>query len=338
MNDAREAIGQYFGSKNKAWLAKGFDEFAAQSVEVNGVDWAVKETSGFRQLNDRRGLVQQKSDMGIVIEQMRISPNEDRATVLVTEQMLWLYNLNDEMEEEQRSTLHKLALRLQNGQWIVVSDVVEVETFGFGKRDPSQPLAKMDNGDAWITGEGVVVRPELLGSNRPSTLRNKSVYNRLAAVRYAELWWNSYNPNYRKFDVDCTNYTSQCLHAGGAPFVGGGTRDKGWWYRSGSEGGWSYSWAVVHSFRWFLASGSGGWHATELGDPRQLKVGDIICYDWNGDGHWQHSTIVIDFDATGMPLVNAHTVNSRRRYWDYSDSYAYSANTRYTFFHIPDMF
>lgn len=38
-------------------------------------------------------------------------------------------------------------------------------------------------------------------------------YDRLAAVQYAERWWNSYNPQYRKFDVDCTNYVSQCLRA-----------------------------------------------------------------------------------------------------------------------------
>lgn len=39
-------------------------------------------------------------------------------------------------------------------------------------------------------------------------------YDRIKAVQYAEKWWNSFNPAYKKFDVDCTNYISQCLHAG----------------------------------------------------------------------------------------------------------------------------
>lgn len=36
-------------------------------------------------------------------------------------------------------------------------------------------------------------------------------YNRLEAVKYAERWWNSFNPEYRRFEDDCTNYISQCL-------------------------------------------------------------------------------------------------------------------------------
>ena len=41
--------------------------------------------------------------------------------------------------------------------------------------------------------------------------------DRLNAVKYAERWWNEYNPEYVKFENDCTNYISQCLHAGNAP-------------------------------------------------------------------------------------------------------------------------
>ena len=43
------------------------------------------------------------------------------------------------------------------------------------------------------------------------------MYNRQAAVQYANTWWNSNNPAYPVFDVDCTNYISQCLRAGGHP-------------------------------------------------------------------------------------------------------------------------
>ena len=52
-------------------------------------------------------------------------------------------------------------------------------------------------------------------------------YNRLKAVQYAERWWNDHNPTFKKFDVDCTNYISQCLHAGGAPMRGYPNRGKG---------------------------------------------------------------------------------------------------------------
>src|SRR5690625_971306 len=35
--------------------------------------------------------------------------------------------------------------------------------------------------------------------------RQRFTYDRQAAVKYAERWWNSYNPAFKKFDVDCTN-------------------------------------------------------------------------------------------------------------------------------------
>lgn len=75
---------------------------------------------------------------------------------------------------------------------------------------------------------------------------------------------------------------------------------------------------------------------TEVSSPDQLTYGDVICYDFEGDGRWDHTTIVTAKDAYGMPLVNAHTNNSRHRYWSYEDSMAWTENTKYKFFRIGD--
>ena len=69
-------------------------------------------------------------------------------------------------------------------------------------------------------------------------------------------------------------------------------------------------------------------------DPLYLMLGDIICYDFEGDGRFNHNTIVTGKDEYGNPLVNAHTTNSRMRYWNYEDSTAYTPNIQYKFFHI----
>ena len=53
------------------------------------------------------------------------------------------------------------------------------------------------------------------------------MYNREAAVRYANKWWDSRNPAFPAFDVDCTNFISQCLLAGGAPMHGYPNREVG---------------------------------------------------------------------------------------------------------------
>lgn len=158
-------------------------------------------------------------------------------------------------------------------------------------------------------------------------------YNRVLAVQYAERWWNDYNPAYLKFDVDCTNYISQCLFAGGAPMTGFFDRRKGWWYKDHQ---YSYSWAVAHSLRWYLAGAMTGLRAKEVQSPRALQYGDVICYDFNGDGRFDHTTIVTGKDDNGYPLVNAHTVNSRMRYYSYEDSSAWTEKINYKFFHILD--
>ncbi|WP_223292300.1 amidase domain-containing protein [Salipaludibacillus neizhouensis] len=158
-------------------------------------------------------------------------------------------------------------------------------------------------------------------------------YERLAATRYAERWWDDYNPEYNSFDVDCTNYISQCLRAGGAPMKGIPNRGEGWW---NTNENWSFSWAVAHSFRWYLSGSNSGLQAREVSSAEELMRGDVICYDFNGDGRWQHTTIVVDKDANRMPLVNAHTTNSRMRYWAYEDSTAWTPKINYKFFQIVE--
>ena len=162
---------------------------------------------------------------------------------------------------------------------------------------------------------------------------SRYTYDRIKAVQYAEKWWNSYNPKYQKFEVDCTNYISQCLHEGGAPMRGYPNRNKGWWMQNNN---WSYSWSVANSFPRYLETSTTGLRAKQVDSAMKLKLGDVICYDFEGDGKWNHTTIITGKDANGEPLVNAHTYNSRARYWAYEDSTAYTPNIKYKFFTIID--
>ncbi|MFS0878435.1 amidase domain-containing protein [Metabacillus niabensis] len=170
-------------------------------------------------------------------------------------------------------------------------------------------------------------------SNVEQLTREQFTYDRLAAVQYAELWWNSTNPAYKNFEVNCTNFISQCLHAGGAKMRGYPNRSSGWWMQNNN---WSYSWSVANSMRIFLANSKTGLRAKIVGEPEQLMPGDVICYDFQGDGRYDHTTFVVAKDKKNMPLVNAQTYNSRMRYWSYEDSTAYTPNIKYTFFRIID--
>ncbi|MCK2019363.1 amidase domain-containing protein [Peribacillus frigoritolerans] len=157
-------------------------------------------------------------------------------------------------------------------------------------------------------------------------------YDRMKAVQYAERWWNEFNPAYYKFTDDCTNYISQCLHAGGIPMWGAPNKSKGWWIRGKS---WSYTWTTAHSLYHLLKAGN-AIRTKQVESAKELNLGDILCIDFEGDGRFDHNLIVTAKDQNGMPLVNAHTMNSRHRYWTYEDSTRYTSNIVYKFFVILD--
>lgn len=262
----------------------------------------------------------------------------------------WVYG---DGRVEERVEHEKLDFAFRKGRWMLAGLSPETpERLGGGKPwsapfDPG-PVPYI-NRDVLAPREGALRRRAMRAGTaagmrpgrRETGLREAARtirYDREAARAYADRWWNAANPKYHHFAVDCTNYVSQCLFAGGLPMDYTGRRDSGWWYEGYAGGAerWSFSWAVAHSLQLYLLAASDPKRGTEKADPRELAVGDVISYDWDGDGRWQHTAIVTGHDREGWPLVNAHTNNSKNRFWDYRDSYAWSARTRYTFIHVPD--
>jgi hypothetical protein len=227
------------------------------------------------------------------------------------------------------------------GRLVTVPPSEEEEEAGFVRRSvmPSVPFLNPQAVHRYkskvYAGDG----PD--GVNWHGGFHRSVPYRRESAVAFAERWWNEPSPSYEPFEVNCTNYVSQCIFAGQAPMNYTGKRETGWWYKGRVNGQerWSYSWAVAHSLQRHLSHPRAfGLRAEPVESPDQLRLGDVICYDWEGNGRIGHNTIVTAFAPDGMPLVNANTVSSRHRYWDYRDSYAWTERTRYRFFHIADEF
>ena len=232
---------------------------------------------------------------------------------------------------EQRIEKQKITLVNENQSWIITK--VELETPDcMGEDDANKRYTHMK---VFETESLPFLNKAVLGHSKET---RENEYRRDLAVLYADQWWDSNNPSFESFSSNCTNYVSQCLLAGAVPIDYTGRRDTGWWYKGyvNKAETWSYSWAVTSSLHRYLINNKQGLTAIALDTPDQLSLGDVILYDWDGDGNYQHATIVTAFDDMNMPLVNAHTVNSRHRYWDYKDSYAWTDQTVYRFFHIND--
>jgi hypothetical protein len=243
--------------------------------------------------------------------------------------------------EEERIEWERVTLQEQGGRWVITSiQATGNEDGRLGKNGVNKRLAEPEasrNDERFVRLPSMpFLNYEVLPYLEPATRQVN--YDRHKSVQYAELWWDKANPAYIEFEVDCSNFVSQCLFAGGVPMHYTGKRDSGWWYKGRNNGVefWSFSWAVAQSLQAYMIRNHSGLQVEEALTADLLELGDVISYDWNGDGHFRHSAIVTAKDSNGMPLVNAHTTNSRHRYWNYKDSYAWTERTRYRFLHVKD--
>ncbi|MDF2724266.1 MAG: hypothetical protein K0Q59_3941 [Paenibacillus sp.] len=272
-----------------------------------------------------------------------VEESDQGATIWLESRRSTEYGQSGHTYREERVEQEKITLLQQDGRWAIAGvkpvvterlpSLTPTPLFIHEETEPTRESARSRSSAPYLN-------TRVLSGFQPPSLPRGRPYDRAKAQHYAETWWNKANPAYLHFEVDCTNFVSQCLFAGGAPMNYTGKRESGWWYegQDGSRELWSYSWAVAHSLQSYLTASKGGLHAELVQAPELLSIGDVVCYDWDGDGRFQHNAIVTGFDAASMPLVNAHTTDSRMRYWDYRDSYAWTPNTRYRFFHLADYF
>ncbi|NPC91965.1 amidase domain-containing protein [Bacillus sp. WMMC1349] len=289
-------------------LLKGKLDYLINGVETE--NW--RETGGFevierkRKLFDKRGVQIVKADMRTILKEHWL---EEDGTLHVNYQTHTAYLCKDGDDMYMEEQIEKRTALVYE-QMIVKDFEIQrpkVELVSDHKEEPS--------------------------AESREELGRKFRYDRLAVVRYAETFWNKRNSTYKNFQDNCTNFVSQCLRAGKAPMRGYPNRGKGWWMQNHS---WSYSWAVAHSLRTFLKQSKAGLRSVQVGSADQLMEGDVICYDFRGDGRFDHTAIVTAKDKSNMPLVNAQTHDCRMRYWSYEDSPAYTPSIRYAFLHIED--
>ncbi|ANE45422.1 hypothetical protein SY83_02755 [Paenibacillus swuensis] len=326
--DWKSTLYRYVQERNRAELEYGINGLTALVYDDADLQERAARLLNLRKNTSKRGVTLKQRETRARIVSSSSSAQEVRVKLALSQQ--FRYEHKDQAITEFRNELERLHMVKASVGW------------------------KIMRVDA-LSAENTVTPPDMGGSAsvpfmnpsalaRSGAIREPIRYNREAAKQYADRYWDEPNPEYLTFEVDCTSFVSQCLFAGGAPMNYTGQRGTGWWYRGRHKEQelWSYSWAVSHSLQNYLNTGGSGKNrglrAERVPSAKELEIGDVIFYDWEGDSRFQHSTFVTGKDADGMPLVNAHTVNSKGRYWDYKDSYAWTDRTQYRFFHIADFF
>lgn len=173
---------------------------------------------------------------------------------------------------------------------------------------------------------------EALQKGQTDVRVQNGTYNRSGAVNYAYKYvgnendnpfYKNYNPAYYKSSSDCTNFVSQALkEGGGIPIVDAWWRfwfdkDDWYYYRKGTDNfdsknddSWSWSWTKASTLYSNIKSRLGA----EVSSPDKLEVGDIVQFDFNKDGIWDHSAIVTSIDYSSVKKtrrVTYHTSNKK---------------------------
>lgn len=324
MKQLASAIRAYFEERNQGWITgepPGHSQGARLVDDARLTDSLLQDIRHKRRELDARKSRLLRTHTQVDVRQM---DGDERAAdgvdTIVDERVTWVYQDRPDYGVESRIIRHWQKWRLR-GTWKIVADVTSCE-----------PQAK-ERTEAAVYPE---IQRDVLGVWGDNARPSCTTYDRVRVQRYADLWWDGFNPSFIRFlDDDCTNFASQCLFAGNMRMTGGQNRATGWWYKfdaTQTNNQWSFSWSVANALHQYLVAKN---IAKVSSSARELKVGDLIMYDWDGDGRFTHSTIVVDFDGRGDPLVNAHTDPSFHRHYRYLDSGAWTPRTRYAYLHVP---
>lgn len=162
----------------------------------------------------------------------------------------------------------------------------------------------------YVSGE-VVAIDVLTGSDIVASF--DYTYLSLTAVdrqlEYAFAYWNDYNTEfYGDFNAwggDCINFVSQTLVA------------RGWvptddWFNDAQED-WAPAFVHVPSFdEWLSSHPEYGAVRLGLDSIDQVKIGDVVLFDWEGDGSLDHAQVVSGLED-GDVLMVGHNVDSTYR-------------------------
>jgi hypothetical protein len=154
-----------------------------------------------------------------------------------------------------------------------------------------------------------------------------------AQLDYALTHWNDYNTD--EYGVitgtDCVNFTSQAL------IERGWTMDDSW-YASGTGSDFAFSspWVSSTAFMRYVAESG---RATVLTDDQrdQVKLGDVVQFDWDNSGDRDHTAIVSRIEGTGDDIqifYVGHTDDTDYRSVDYAITENHPGGTAY-YWSIP---
>lgn len=221
-----------------------------------------------------------------------------------------------------------------------LSDVTAIEVGGADARLLTQSndtvTFAVPHSETYVNGETVTVAVE---DSLGTAARFEYTYRTLTPVdrqlEYAFAHWDSYNTAYfgdfNAWGGDCQNFVSQTLVA------------RGWavtdeWFNEAQED-WAPAFVHVPSFDEWLAEHP-EYGAVRMGLDRidDVKIGDVVLFDWEGDGSLDHAQVVSSVrtvDGETEVAMVGHNLDSTYRTIEEALASQGHANAQVVFWSIP---
>ncbi|MEU8824815.1 amidase domain-containing protein [Streptomyces sp. NPDC048636] len=299
--------------KGKGPLTDGFSGKVALSSGS-----ARTEDSALGQLGERRDRLakygEKYSEGGTSVTLDRTRVHGRKAVVRVTETTKLVYKKvrGDEPKTTGFQAHHELTFRANEGGDWRLTGIRETDDGYLAVNQPLKP-----KGVAATTADDDMPSAPRAATTRPAPAKPKNLnaggYDYKAMAAYAEKYWSNYNPAYPNFNGhgaggDCTNFVSQSLKAGGWKHAPGYVYDYTKWF--GNADIQSDSFVGVNEWSWFALNSK---RVTSLANVYQMDVGDVLQVDFDKDGSKDHTMIVTQRSAQGVPYLTYHSSNTYRR-------------------------
>ena len=138
-----------------------------------------------------------------------------------------------------------------------------------------------------------------------ATAAKSYTYNVSKAIAYADKYCINYNSAYNSYKGrggDCANFVSQCLYNGGFQ------QDSTWYKHSVAWINVMKQIAHFKQYGTFMKATNGN-----------LLRGNPIYFDWNGDSTYDHATICVGRNNSGVAILDSHTRDLYHATWDHWD-------------------
>ena len=228
------------------------------------------------------------------------SATDDSASLTIYEWMTVGYAPADSEEVNATAYGYSFSLHVdrdRKGNWSVSSVEDTDQNFDWMKEE-AEYAAESENsgqdGQRVFSGDGSL---EMMAASAAASY----TYNVSKALEYADKYCINYNSAYNSYKGrggDCANFVSQCLYAGGF-------KQDSVWYR--------------HSVAWINVMKQIA-HFKEYGkflnaNNGNLLRGNPIYFDWNGDGVYDHATICVGRNNSGIAILDSHTKDLYHATW-----------------------